>query len=526
MTSDSHKLIMALQDPTVWPDCPERVELVETHISWVFLTRDFAWKIKKPVEFDFLDFSTLERRKQFCDEELQLNRRTAPELYLGVVPLCGTVEAPKIDGTGEPFEFAVKMRRFDDFGLLSRMAMEKRLTPTLIDNLAETIAEFHATIRQTDTESKYGCPKDIQQDALDNFVAIQQLANGDEMHEAAVRNLKAWTIAEGRHLSATLTQRREDGFVRECHGDLHLRNIVEIDGRPCLFDCVEFNARFRWVDVISEVAFLVMDLEEHGEERFARRLLNRYLERTGDYGGLEVLRFYLVYRAMVRAKIDMIRLHDRTQSAAQKRVLLNEFGEYVSIAKHDADHDTQRTQPSLLIMHGLSGSGKTAVSHRIVEESQTIRIRSDIERKRLHGIAETDRVSGAAVDRLYSPHATRRTYSHLASLATTVIEAGFPVIVDATFLQAEERVQFRKLARKLEVPFRIIACTASEDELLARVSARAANDHDASDAGLAVLRNQLLIKTDLEQEPMDELIIVDTSNKTSVNEALKSVLAP
>ena len=239
-----------------------------------------------------------------------------------------------------------------------------------------------------------------------------------------------------------------------------------------------------------------------------------------------MLRFYLVYRAMVRAKIDMIRLHDRTQSAAQKRVLLNEFGEYVSIAKHDADHDAQRMQPSLLIMHGLSGSGKTAVSHRIVEESQTIRIRSDIERKRLHGIAETDRVSGAAVDRLYSPHATRRTYSHLASLATTVIEAGFPVIVDATFLQAEERVQFRKLARKLEVPFRIIACTASEDELLARVSARAANDHDASDAGLAVLRNQLLIKTDLEQEPMDELIIVDTSNKTSVNEALKSVLAP
>jgi len=520
MTSDPHKLIMALQDPAVWPDCPERVELVETHISWVFLTRDFAWKIKKPVEFDFLDFSTLKLRKQFCDEELQLNRRTAPELYLGVVPICGTVAAPKIDGTGEPIEFAVKMRRFDDAGLLSRMAMEKRLTPALIDNLAETIAEFHGTIRQARTESDYGRPRYIQQDALDNFVAIEQRANGDELHEAAVRHLKAWTIAEGLRLTAILTRRRENGFVRECHGDLHLRNIVEIDGRPCLFDCLEFNARFRWVDVISEVAFLVMDLEEHGEERFARRLLNRYLERTGDYGGLKVLRFYLVYRAMVRAKVDMIRLRDRTQSAAQRRVFLNEFGEYVSIA----DHDAQRTQAPLLIMHGLSGSGKTAVSQRIVEESHTISVRSDIERKRLHGIAETDRVSGAATDRLYSPHATRRTYSHLASLATTVIEAGFPVIVDATFLQAEERAQFRELARKLGVPFRIIACAASEEELLARVSARSADDQDASDAGVAVLRKQLLIETDLKQEPVDELIIVDTTNETSVKEVLKRVL--
>lgn len=517
MTSDSEKLILALQDPTVWPDSSERVELVETHISWVFLTRDFAWKIKKPVEFDFLDFSTLDRRKQFCDEELQLNRRTAPELYLGVVPICGTIDVPEIDGTGEPFEFAVKMRRFDDAGLLSRLAIEKRLTPALIDHLAETIAEFHGTIRRAGNESDYGRPEHILQDASDNFVAIEQLANGDKIHEAAVRQLKAWTIAEGQSLTATLTRRRKDGFVRECHGDLHLRNIVEIDGRPCLFDCVEFNARFRWVDVISEIAFLVMDLEEHGEERFARRLLDRYLERTGDYGGLKVLPFYLVYRAMVRAKVDLIRLCDRTHSAAQRRVFLNEFGEYVSIA----DRDAQRTQPSLLIMHGLSGSGKTAVSQRILEESQAIRIRSDIERKRLHGIAETDRVSGAAANRLYSPQATRRTYAHLASVATTVIEAGFPAIVDATFLKAEERAQFRELALTLGVPFRIIACTASEDKLLARVSFRSAVDQDASDAGIAVLQEQLLIETDLEQEPVDELIIVDTSNETSVDAALK-----
>ena len=351
MSTDSPSLIESLKSPTVWPDRPEQVEVVETHISWVCLTRDFAWKIKKPVSFEFLDFSTLEQRRYFCEEEVRLNRRSAPNLYLGVVPICGTVAAPQIDGKGEPFEFAVKMRRFDDAGLLSRMAMEKRLTPGMIDDLAETVAEFHSTIEQASPDLSYGKPADIQQAALDNFSTIEQLANGDALHEVSVRHLKEWTIAEGTRLELALAQRRHAGFVRECHGDLHLRNIVEIDGRPCLFDCIDFNDEFRWIDVISEVAFLVMDLEEHDEEEFARRLLNRYLELTGDYDGLQVLRYYLVYRAMIRAKVDMIGLRDRSQSATQQRVLLNEFGNYLSIA----DHDAEQSPPALLIIPSASG---------------------------------------------------------------------------------------------------------------------------------------------------------------------------
>lgn len=516
MDSKPQDLTAALLEPSIWPDRPERVELIETHISWVFLTRDFAWKIKKPVSFDFLDFSTLEQRKQFCDKELKLNRRTASALYLSVVPICGTFAHPIIDGSAEPIEFAVKMRRFDDAGLLSRLAMEKRLSPVLIDQLAETIAEFHSRIPQAGSGSAFGQPADICQDALDNFSTIEQLANGDALHEASVRHLKDWTIKEGARIDSVLAQRRAAGFVRECHGDLHLRNIVQIDGKPCLFDCIEFNAEFRWIDVISEVAFLVMDLEEHDEEESARRLLNRYLERTGDYEGVQVLRYYLVYRAMVRAKVDMIRLHDRTQSAAQRRVLLNEFGNYLSIA----DHDAERDPPTLSIMHGLSGSGKTTMSQRIIEHSPSIRIRSDIERKRLHGIGETDHVTGAMAERLYSPHATRRTYARLSSLATTVIEAGFSVVVDATFLRAEERNLFRNLARNLDVPYRIVACRASEEELMTRVASRATNGQDASDAGVSVLRNQLKIETGINEEPAGELIVVDTASESSVAEAL------
>jgi len=530
MTSHPQILKDALSDPAVWPDRPERVESVETHISWVFLTRDFAWKIKKPVTFGFLDFRTLDQRKHFCEEEVRLNQRTAPELYLGVIPISGSADAPEIEGTGEPIEFAVKMRRFDAAGLLSRIAIEKRLTSGLIDDLATEIADFHATIARAGPESPFGCPSDIQRDALENFTAIEELANGDDRHKAAVQHLRTWTIAEGQRLAATLTHRRTDGFVRECHGDLHLRNIVEIDGRPRLFDCVDFNAGFRWVDVISEVAFLIMDLEEHGEERFSRRLLNRYLERTGDYDGLNVLRYYLVYRAMIRAKIDMIRLQERSLSTGQRRVLLTEFGNYLSIASHGADHghrhdhdvgeDFEQALLTLIITHGLSGSGKTTMSQRIIEHSPVIRIRSDIERKRLHGIGEIDRASGAAAARLYSPESTRQTYAHLASLARTVIDAGFSVIVDATFLRAGERAQFRDLARQLNVAFRIVACTASEEELLTRVSSRVADDRDASDAGVEFLQQQLQDDTGISSEPADEVVTVDTASDASVREAL------
>lgn len=519
MTSEPQDLIAALQNPSIWPDRPEQVELIETHISWVFLTRDFAWKVKKPVAFDFLAFSTLQERKRFCEDELKLNRRTAPEVYLSVVPICGTVAEPIIDGTSEPFEYAVKMKRFDDAGLLSRKATEKRLTPELIDQLAETIAEFHSRIPRAECDSAYGLPADIREDALDNFSTIEELANGDTQRETTVHRLKAWTIAEWARLESVLSKRRAAGYVRECHGDLHLRNIVEINGRPCLFDCIEFNAEFRWIDVISEVAFLVMDLEEHGEEQLARRLLNRYLEYTGDYQGLQVLRFYLVYRAMVRAKVDMIQLRDRGQSAAQRRVLLNEFGNYLSIA----DHDAERASPELLIMHGMSGSGKSTMSQRIIEHRPFIRIRSDIERKRLHGIGELERVTEEIAEGLYSPHSNHRTYAYLSFLVRTIIEAGFSVVVDATFLHANERNRFRTLAEKLGIPFRIVSCQASEEELQARVASREAESQDASDAGISILQKQLQIETGLDEEPPDELITVDTASEESIGKAISEL---
>lgn len=519
MSLHADRLIDALHNPSVWPDHPDKVECVETHISWVLLTRDFAWKIKKPVRFRFLDFSSLTQRKHFCEEELRLNRRTAPELYLGVVPICGDARHPTIGGEGEPLEFAVQMRRFDDSCELARISNEGRLSPDLIDSLAETIADFHGTLSPAGLDSPYGLPADIRKDALENFATIHGLSEDDSEPTDAIARLKDWTEAEANRLERFFQRRRQDGFIRECHGDLHLGNIVELDTGPRLFDCLEFNDRFRWIDVISEIAFLLMDLEEHGHEEFARRLLNRYLERTGDYAGLPGLRFYLVFRALVRAKVDLIQLQDDSQTEAHRRLLRREFGGYLSIARHDAS----ASRTALILMHGVSGSGKTVFSQQLVESSAAIRIRSDVERKRLFGVSESSRLEGTDATRLYSDDASRKTYDRLELLASTVINAGFPVVVDATFREPDQRERFRQLAGSLGVPFRIIACTAPEKELLARVATRQSAGRDASDAGTLVLQQQLQMETGIEHEPAFEIVSVDTTDPQSVHAALASV---
>jgi len=521
MSGWTGKLIESLRNPAIWPDDPESVQLIETHISWVLLTREFAWKIKKPVTFDFLDFATLEQRKHFCEEELRLNRRTAPNVYLDVVPICGNAADPVIGGTGEPIEYAVRMKRFDDDQLLSRMVSEGRLEARQVDALAEHIAAFHASLPGIGDDLPYSRADRIRDDAIDNFKTIERLAVGDARQAEELRQLRVWTESEAERLADTFDRRRLGGFVRECHGDLHLGNIVELDSGPCLFDGIDFNPGFRWSDVISEIAFLVMDLEEHGQPQLARRLLNRYLERTGDYAGLAVLRFYLVYRAMVRAKVDAIQLGDASRASSQRRSLRREFGTYLDVA----DHDAEGSRPALIIMHGLSGSGKSHVAGQFVEHSAAIRIRSDIERKRLFGLEETERVTGPAAAELYSPEASARTYHKLVELARCIIESGFPVIVDAAFLARNERESFRRLTSELQVPFLIVACSAPEKILRERVVGRERDGLDVSDAGARVLRQQMLRDTQLDDEPSNDVIRLETTTEAMVAAGLRQVLS-
>ena len=299
--------------------------------------------------------------------------------------------------------------------------------------------------------------------------------------------LEAWCQRTFAARRRDFRARKRHGFVRECHGDMHLGNMILLDDDVVIFDCIEFNDNLRWIDVASDVAFLTMDLEDRGRPDLAYRFLNGYLEATGDYGLLLLLPFYLIYRATVRAKVAGIRLGQSDLSPAEAAQVREAFGSYLDLA----DRYTRPSRPRLLITHGLSGSGKTFATQQLVEATGAIRIRSDVERKRLFGLAPLERSTGRSELDLYAPDVTRRTYAHLARQAARVVEAGFTVVVDATFLKRAQRDAFRRLAAKLGVPFTLLEFRAHAETLRRRVARRSAHADDASEADLAVLHGQL-----------------------------------
>jgi len=475
-----------LLDPACYPHAVGRVELIETHISWVFLAGDYAYKVKKPVRLGFLDFATLEARRFYCAEELRLNRRTAPELYLEVVRIAGALEAPRVDGAGDAIEYALRMRRFPQEALADRIAKQGGLNAGRVDAIAAMLSGFHAAIPAARPGDRFGSPEGVAAPALANFDQIAEL-NPDSPDAPRLERLRAWTVGKADRLSGAFAARKRDGFVRECHGDLHLGNIVFLEGRPVPFDCIEFNPELRWIDVMSEAAFLVMDLLDHRLEAAAWRLLNAYLEATGDYAGLNVLRFYCVYRAMVRAKVACIRARQSPGEEPVRCALREEYRGYLALAESLA----AETQGGVVLMHGLAGSGKTTVSQVLLERGGAVRVRSDVERKRLHGLAAAARTHAAPYAGIYAPGTTKMTYDALERIGRDIVAAGRVAIVDAAFLRRAERERFRSLAVALGVPFVIASCFAAEGTLRARLARREAAMSDASEAGVAVLENQL-----------------------------------
>ncbi|QSA97191.1 bifunctional aminoglycoside phosphotransferase/ATP-binding protein [Methylococcus sp. EFPC2] len=459
---------------------PASVPLIETHISWVILAGDYAYKIKKPVDFGFLDFSTPERRYFFCREELRLNRRLAPGLYLDVIGIDGGPDRLDPDAPTPRGEYAVMLKRFDEDKLAVALAERGGLTEAHIDGLADALADFHLSAAQADENSGLGSPECIASAAAHNFPAVEAALTEPEAW-TRLRAIRDWTVALGERLRPTLIQRKRDGHVRECHGDLHLGNLVAEGDRLVPFDCIEFSEELRWIDTLSELAFIVMDLEVRGLSELAWRLLNRYLAHTGDYTGLAVFDYYRVYRAMVRAKIACLTRQqaEEEQKAELERQCLH-YLEYASriIAKH---------RPMLIITHGLSGSGKSWLAHRLAAALPAVRIASDIERKRLAGYPAT-----ASTDPgLYAQPQTEATYERLRTCAGSLLQAGHNVIVDATFLKAGYRDRFRDLARQAAIPFKILDLVAPEPLLRQRIESRRLSGGDPSEATLAVLEAQI-----------------------------------
>jgi uncharacterized protein len=510
------RLVTALRDPRRYPHPVDRVEVLETHISLVLLAGEHAYKLKKPLDLGFLDFSTLEKRREACEAELRLNRRMAPMLYLDVVPIGGTPDEPHL-GAEPAIEYAVKMWRFEQDNLLDRVAARGALTPAQLEALAYELAGFHARVPFAEDPLPYGLPEQLLAPMAQNFSQFEELVEAVHDREALER-LRHWTERTYARLHDTFVARRAAGRVRECHGDLHLGNLVLVEGRAVAFDCIEFNADLRWSDVMSEIAFLVMDLLDHGHHPLAHRFLDAYLAATGDYAGLAVLPFYLVHRAMVRAKIACLRAHQPGLDVHGRTRADAEYHDYLRLA----ETLSAPGHPGLVLMHGLSASGKSFTALRLVERAGAIRVRSDLERKRLHGLAWNASTRSALGAGLYGREASRRTYQRLTELAGSILDAGYFAVMDATFLRWDEREAFRRLAASRRVPFAIVSCTADEATLRQRLTARSASRDDPSEATLTVLEHQLATQEPLTDAERPETLVVDT---TAPDEQLDRSLA-
>ncbi|KWT94086.1 MULTISPECIES: bifunctional aminoglycoside phosphotransferase/ATP-binding protein [unclassified Variovorax] len=497
-------LVTALRE-RLQSDTGEAVSLVETHISWVLLTSQLAYKLKKPVSLGFVDFSTLPLRKHFCEEEVRLNRRLAPSLYLGVVAVCGTTRAPRI-GEGDPIDFAVCMRRFPEDDLLQSLLEAGRLEDRHLEQFGQRLAAFHAQAQIAAPASEFGAPDQVGRPAVDALARLRTDAGAQR-----TRSLQAWIFEQGKALRTAWFARQRNGAVRECHGDLHLANVVLIDDHLTAFDCIEFDPALRWIDVMSDVAFLTMDLQAHGRRDLAFRFLDAYLQHSGDYAGVPVLRFYEVYRALVRAWVARLRVH------AGAGLGQTVEPDYLACATRLAQ--TSSTAPRLMLTHGLSGSGKSTMAAALLAAAGAIRIRSDVERKRLFGLAAHQRSVDQHAE-IYTQDATQRTFARLAECARTALQAGYPVIVDAAFLRRDERLAFRALAAELRVPFSILRCRAGEAVLRRRVAARDAQGRDASEATLDVLERQLATQEPL--DPAECALTLDVATDAPVNLAVLS----
>jgi aminoglycoside phosphotransferase family enzyme/predicted kinase len=441
--------------------------LVETHISWVLIAEDCAFKIKKPVVLSYLDYGTADRRLFFCREELRLNQRLAAEFYLDVVPVA------------DSGEWAVRMRSFKESQRLDHVCDRGELTREHIVGLARALVAFHNSAPVAATTEAYGTPDRVADAVMENFSEL------DVFLPAAGRRLEALAASmrsECVRLCAAIAARKAAGWVRECHGDLHLGNMVLLDGKAVPFDCIEFNEDFRFIDVASELAFVFMDLVCHRRPELALCLLDEWLTWSGDFDAVPLLRFYAAYRAMVRAKIAGMR--------GEHAVALD----YLRTA--EALHAAP--PPRLTIMVGVSGSGKSVASMALLSgdpTASTLRLRSDVERKRLYGLTALESSGTKAAD-LYSAQADARTYARLAMLAGSLLDSGWSVIVDATFLRREDRRAFHAIAQARAAGFSIHPCTAPLDSIRQRVSMRAG---DASEATLDVLERQMQ-----SMEPLDD----------------------
>lgn len=508
-------LVLNLQNPKLYNFPIKKFKVVETHISWVLLTGRYAFKIKKPIKFfDFVDFSSLQKRHFYCKEELRLNKILAGTLYLDVVPIFGSKENPSLtrknlkrnrskEKNKHVLEYALKMQEFDQNYLFSKFIIKPQFPKAVLTPLALKMANFHSKAKKAARNSLYGSLESIEKNMNDNFNNCRSILHQKNLL-ARLETIESWSKKTFEHNKANFRKRKKD-FVRDCHGDFHLNNVVLFKGEPLVFDRIDFNPNFRFIDVIDEISFFCMDLESRKLDYLSYLFLNQYLSITGDYSGLQLFKFYQVYRAMVRAKIALL----MKKVPGQKE--LEGFKFYLDFAE-------QIISPQkvyMIITFGVSGSGKSFVAKELSALFPAIHINSDVERKRLHK---------GGKKKLYSKATTEKTYQQLLKLSQEILQSGFSVIVDATFLNKDFRDRFGLAAKKLNVQMIILDFKNPQHIIKRRVNKRALNKKDVSDADVKVLEQQLEYYQPLTTAEKKNAIIVKSGKVNELKKIKKKIL--
>jgi aminoglycoside phosphotransferase family enzyme/predicted kinase len=494
---NTKQLIEKLSDPNFYPhEVRGAVQVVQTHASIIFLTGDYAYKLKKPVNYHFLDFSTLEKRRYYLEQELILNKQVAGDIYLEVLPISEEQGQLSLKGTGTAIEYVLKMKQFPQDCLLSQVFERGELTNLDMENLSKKVARFHRQASTSDYITSFGNLEIIKQAIDENYQQTEKYIGFVQTHQQ-FEETKAYTDNFFANHWDWLQERQTKGMIRECHGDLHLNNMFRWQGEIQLFDRIEFNESFRFVDVIYDIAFTVMDLTARGREDLANIFLNTYLEQMADWEGLKVLPLYLTRQAYVRAKVNSFLLDSET------------FSEQIKVtAAHYYQLAWQYTQPRtphLILMSGFSGSGKSTVAKVIAQKLNAIQIRSDAVRKHLAGIELNQKGS---LD-IYTLEMSQKTFARLTELAKILIPLGYPVILDARYDKYAWREPLLNFAQQQQIPFHIVHCYAPIEVLKKRLESRKG---DISDATSDILSLQIDRTEDFVDLEKPYLISLDTTN--------------